>query len=92
MEPQTIILRPAKPTYDEGLVFAHYLDKAFEGFLGFLLGRRTSDIVATAFIQPDHDFSHQNTTFAERDNVIVGMATGYTAEQHLRSCRISLFR
>lgn len=37
--------------------------------------------IATAFAQPDHDLSYQNVTFAERDNVIVGMVLGYTAEQ-----------
>lgn len=85
MNQPSIVLRAANPTYDEGLVFAHYLDEAFEGLFRLMLGRRVADIVATAYNQPDHDFSYQNTTFAERDRTIVGMATGYTAEQHRRS-------
>ena len=53
----------------------------------FMLGRRAGDIIATAFAQPDHDLSYQNVTFAERDNVIVGMVSGFTAERHRRSSR-----
>ena len=38
-----------------------------------MFGRRFEDIIATAFMQPDHDTSYQNVTFAERDTDIVGM-------------------
>jgi len=72
---------------DEGLVFARYLDEAAEGFFRFMLGSNSEQIIATAFLQPDHDLSYQNVTFAERDNVIVGMVSGFTAEQHHRSSR-----
>jgi ribosomal protein S18 acetylase RimI-like enzyme len=82
MEKHSLILRAAKPTFEEGLVFARYLDQAAEGFFRILLGRRVADIVATAYIQPNNDYSHENVTFVERDEVIVGMAAGYTAEQH----------
>ena len=77
--------RAANPTFDEGRVFARYLDEAAAGLFRFMLGRRAVDIIATAFIQPDHDLSYQYVTFAERDEVIVGMVSGYTAEQHYRS-------
>jgi len=80
-------LRPANPTLDDGLAFARYLDEAAEGFFRFMLGPRAEQIIATAFAEPDHDLSYQNATFAERDNVIVGMVSGYTAEQHRRSSR-----
>ncbi len=50
--------------------------------------RRAAHIIATAFAQPDHDLSYQNVTFAERDNVILAMFSGYTAEQHRRSSRL----
>jgi len=85
MDQRSIILRAANPTFDEGLVFARYLDEAAEGFFRFMLGRQVADVIATAYTQPDHDFSYQNITFAERDKVIVGMASGYTAKQHRRS-------
>ena len=57
-----------------------------------MLGRRAGRIIATVFAQPDNDLSYENVTFAERDNVIVGMASGYTAEQHRRSSRQTLKR
>ena len=82
MDRHSIVLRAAKPTFDEGLAFARYLDEAAEGFFRFMLGHRAGQIIATAFTQPDHDLSYQNVTFAERDNVTVGMVSGYTAEQH----------
>jgi len=86
----SINLRAAKPTYDEGLVFARYLDEAAEGFFRFMLGRRSRQIIATAFALPDHDLSYENVTFAECDNIIVGMVFGYSAEQHRRSSRLPL--
>jgi len=87
MDRDSIVLRAAKPTLDEGLAFARYLDEAAEGFFRIMLGRRAEHIIATAFLQPDHDLSHENVTFAERQDVIVGMVSGYTAEQHRRSSR-----
>ena len=92
MDRHSIVLRAANPTFDEGLAFARYSDEAAEGFFRFMLGRRARQIIATAFAQPDHDLSYQNVTFAERDNVIVGMFSGYTAEQHRRSSRQPLKR
>ena len=85
MNQHATTLRPANPTVEEGLLFARYLDQAAEGFFRFLLGRRSADIIATAYTQPDHDLSYQHVTFAERDNAIVGMFAAYAAEQHHRS-------
>ena len=87
MNQHSIALRAATPTLDEGLAFARYLDDAAEGFFRFMLGRRSGQIIANAFAQPNHDLSYQNVTFAERDNVVVAMVSGYTAEQHRRSSR-----
>ena len=84
MNQHSIILRAATPAFAEGLMYARYLDEAAEGFFRFMLGRRVADIIATAYTQPGHDFSYQNVTFAEHEKVIVGMASGYTAEQHRR--------
>jgi len=85
MDRHSIVLKTANPTFDEGLTFARYVDQAAEGFFRFMLGRRAGHIIATAFAQPDHNLSYQNVTFAERDNVIVGMFSGHTAEQHRHS-------
>jgi len=87
MDRHSIVLRAAKPTLDEGLAFARHLDEAAEGFFRLMLGRRAGHIIAKAFADPGHDLSYQNVTFAERENVIVGMVSGYTAEQHRRSSR-----
>lgn len=77
-------VRAAKPTLDEGRVFARYLDEAAEGFFRLMLGRNVADIIATAYTQTDHDLSYQNVIVAEHDGVIAGMASGYTAEKHRR--------
>jgi ribosomal protein S18 acetylase RimI-like enzyme len=82
MDNHSIVMRVAKPTFDEGLIFARYLDEAAEGFFSFLLGRRAMEIIAKAFIQPEHSYSFQHVIFAEHDKVIAGMASGYTAKQH----------
>ena len=83
MDRRSITLRAANPTLDDGLAFARYADQASEGFLGFMLGRRAAHILATAFLEPDHEVSYQNVTFAERDNVVVGMVSAYTGERRL---------
>lgn len=85
MNQHETVLRAASPTLEEGREFARYLDTAAEGFFRLWLGQRAVEILAVVFVQPDHDLSFQNVTFAERDQVIVGMVSGYTAEQHRRS-------
>ncbi len=92
MDRHSIVLRAANPTFDEGLAFARYADEVAEGFFRLMLGRRAEQILARAFAQPDHDISYQRVTFAERENVIVGMVLGYTAEEHRRSSRQPLKR
>lgn len=82
---QETVLRAAIPTSEEGREFARYLDTAAEGFFRLWLGGLAEEIVAEVFLHPDHDLSYQNVIFAERDQVIVGMVSGYTAEQHRRS-------
>lgn len=85
MDQHEIAFRAARPTLEEGQEFAHYLDTAAEGFFRLWLGRRSAEILATVYLQPHQDLSFQNVTFAERDQVIVGMVSGFTAEQHRRS-------
>lgn len=85
MDQRQTVLRAASPTLEEGREFARYLDTAAEGFFRLWLGRSAVDILAKVFVQPDHDLSYQNVTFAEIDRKIVGMVSGYTAEQHRHS-------
>jgi ribosomal protein S18 acetylase RimI-like enzyme len=82
MDQQSVTLRASNPTFDEGLVFARYLDEAADGFFRFMLGRRAAHIIGKAYTQPDHNYSFQNVIFAERDKLILGMVSGFTAEQH----------
>ena len=77
----SIVLRAAKPTIDEGLRCGKYLDEVAEGFFRLMLGRRYAEIIARAYLQPDHSYSFQNVTYAEIDKRIVGMVLGFTAEQ-----------
>jgi len=81
----TTVLRAARPTLDEGREFARYLDTAAERFFRFMLGRGAIEGLAAVYVQPGHDLSFENVTFAERDRVVVGMVSGYTARQHRSS-------
>tara|TARA_E500000331_G_C17091035_1_gene641108 strand:- start:6 stop:338 length:333 start_codon:yes stop_codon:yes gene_type:complete len=78
----SIVLRDARPTHEEGLVCAGYLDQAAQGFNRFWMGRRMAHIVATPFPFTNHSYSYENITFAERNEQIVGMALAFTSEQH----------
>ena len=80
-----IELRPAVPTDGDGRAFARYLDIAAEGFFRFLLGPRSADILARAFVERGHDLSYENVTFAVRDAVIIGMVSGFAADYRDRS-------
>jgi len=80
-----IILRPANPCHEEGLRFARFMNMAADGGFRYLFGPRYREIVAEAFVEPGHDLSHEYALFAEQGGEILGMASGYTAEQHGRS-------
>ncbi len=82
MDQQSIVFRAANPTINEGLLCGHYLDEVAEGFFRFMLGSRFAEIIARAYPRPNHSYSYQNVIFAEYDKDIVGMALGFTAEQH----------
>ena len=82
MDQNSIVIRAANPTPDEGLICGHYLDEVAEGFFRFMLGRRFADIIAKAYSQANHSYSFQNVIYVEYDRRIVGMALGFTANQH----------
>jgi len=75
-----LTLRNAKPAYEEGVVFARYLDLTTPLYR-VVLGRRAADTIALAFTRPGHKFSFETTVFAERDGAIVGMISGYPTKQ-----------
>lgn len=77
-----IAIRPANPTFEEGLAYATFLDQAADGFIRFMLGARFAEVIAETFATPAHDYSFENVLVAERDHEIVGTVAGYTAQQH----------
>ena len=82
MDHNSVVLRDANPTINEGLICGHYLDEVAEGFFRFMLGSRFAGIIARAYPRPNHSYSFQNVIYAEYDKRIVGMVLGFTAEQH----------
>jgi ribosomal protein S18 acetylase RimI-like enzyme len=88
----SIALRPAEPTIDDGGAYAGYLNEAADGFFRLLLGRKMHRIIGEAFTQPGHDLSYEYVTFATSDGSFVGMASGFTAEQHHQSSDQPLVR
>lgn len=82
MNAKSIIIRPAKPTHDEGLRFATYMDSASEGGFRMMFGKRFEEIISKAYLEPNHDLSYETALFAELDGKTVGMVSGYTAEQY----------
>ena len=59
MAPESVDLRPARPTIDEGLHFARLLDVAADGIFRFLLGRSYDRIIGEAYLAPAHDLSYE---------------------------------
>jgi ribosomal protein S18 acetylase RimI-like enzyme len=80
-----VLLRPATSDLEEGMAFARYFETATDGLSRLLFGARAEQIVAKAYLSPGHDLSHEYVTFAQKDEAIVGMLSGYTASQHRRS-------
>ena len=82
MDQLKLAIRPAKPTDDEGKKFAIYMNSASEGGFKKMFGKRFEEIVSTAYLESNHDLSHETAIFAEVEENIVGMASGYTAKQY----------
>ena len=78
IQDDTIIMREAKPDFEEGLVFAQFFDEASEGFFKKMLGIKTYEIIADAFIKSNNEYSFENVTMIEYKREIVGMVSGYT--------------
>ncbi len=78
IQDDTIIIRRAKPDLEEGFVFAQFLNEASEGFFKSMLGTKTNEIIADAFIRPNNEYSFENVSMIEYKNTIVGMVSGYT--------------
>ncbi|MBL1214353.1 MAG: GNAT family N-acetyltransferase [Ignavibacteriae bacterium] len=81
MKDNSILLRPARPEYKEGLIFARYADQAAEGFFRFMLGKKFKTIIANAFLEERHALSFENVMFAEKEERIVGMSSAFSGVQ-----------
>ena len=92
MEDSHVALRPAQPEFEEGLLFARYLDTAADGVFGFMLGKAADRVLAKAYMEPGHDVSYEHVTFAERGTTIIGMVSSYSSQQHRRSSDGPLIR
>lgn len=82
MDPFRLIVRPANPTIDEGQHFATYMNSASDGGFGMMFGKRFEEIVSKIYLEPNHDLSHETALFADVEGDIVGMVSGFTAEQY----------
>lgn len=59
MDPRSVLLRPARPVHDDGLVYGRYLDDLAPGFR-YTLGRSAVGAIASAFVEPGHDLSYES--------------------------------
>lgn len=78
-----IVIRRARPDFDEGLVVAKLFDEAAEGFFKSMLGTKTYEIIADAYTKPNNEYSFENVTVIEDKGAIVGMVSGYTYSEKL---------
>ena len=83
IQDESIIIRDAKPDFEEGLVFAQFFNEASEGFFQSMLGIRTNEIIADAFVKPNNEYSFENVAMIEYNNKIVGMVSGYTYTEQI---------
>ena len=85
MASESVTVRPAVATIDEGLLFARYLNAAADGAFRALLGRDYDRVIGEAYLSPGHDLSYANAVFAEQSGRVAGMASGYTSQDHAQS-------
>lgn len=72
IQDDTIIIREAKPDLEEGLVMAQFFDEASEGFFFKMLGIKTYEIIADAFVKSNNEYSFENVLMIEYKGKIVG--------------------
>lgn len=92
MPSDSVTVRSALPTIDEGILFGRYLNLAADGAFRALLGRKYDRVIGEAYLSPGHDLSYETAVFAERAGRIVGMTSGYTSQQHEQSLEEPLRR
>ena len=84
IQDDVITIREAKPNLEEGLVYAQFCDEASEGFFKSMLGIKTFEILADAYVKSNNEYSYENAMMIEFKGKIVGMVSRYI----LRKTRI----
>ena len=77
IQDDVITIREAKPNLEEGLVYAQFCDEASEGFFKSMLGIKTFEILADAYVKSNNEYSYENAMMIEFKGKIVGMVSGY---------------
>ena len=81
-----LTIRRAKPTPDEGLVYARHMDQLSPGFKK-IYGDESEAAITTAYLVSGHILSYEHVEFAEQGGEIIGTLACYTSEQHQASYR-----
>lgn len=92
MNASDLTIRPGKRTDDEGKRFAYFMNQASDGGFKKMFGKRFEEIVSKVYLEPNHDLSYETALFAEVAGRIVGMVSGYTAEQYQHFSKDALSR
>ena len=80
-----VVVREAQPTPQEGQQYARYSNEASHGVVRILFGAHFEQILGRAYLSPGHDMSYEHVVFAETDAGIVGMASGFSFDDHRTS-------
>ncbi len=81
LQDESITIRQARPDLEEGLVFAKFFDEASEGFFSSMLGKKTFEIIANAFVKPNNPYSFEHASMIEYKSNVVGTVSGYASAE-----------
>lgn len=73
-----LTVRPAEATQADGALFARLLDLAQEGWYRIALGSSAIPMVASVFMQRNHELSFEFVTIAERGDEPVAVISAYS--------------
>lgn len=76
-------IRPAKPTLEEGRLFARYLNEASDQLMQTMFGRGYPGIIAKTYLSSGHVMSHETVVFVESEAGVIGMGSWYGTNQGL---------
>lgn len=77
----TIKIRKARPEIEDGVAYAQFLNIASEGFFESMLGTKTDEIIANAFVETNNEYSFENVAMIEYNDEVVGMVSAYTSTE-----------